>query len=153
MKSLLAFVGLVAAAAFIASRFRPGSWYEHLARPSWNPPNWVFAPVWTVLYLAIALAGWLVWRALPASSVHIALLVWVGQLALNACWSVLFFGLHQPGYALADIILLLALIAAFIVLAAPISAWAAWLFVPYLLWVSFATALNAAVWQLNRATP
>ena len=84
MKSLLAFIAAVALAAFAASRFRPGIWYESLARPTWNPPNWLFAPVWTVLYLAIAIAGWLVWRALPGPVPRLAILLWVGQLVLNA---------------------------------------------------------------------
>ncbi len=150
MKSLLAFIAAVALAAFAASRFRPGIWYESLARPTWNPPNWLFAPVWTVLYLAIAIAGWLVWRALPGPVPRLAMLLWVAQLVLNACWSWLFFGLHQPGYALLDIIVLLVLIAAFIVVAHRVSPVAASLFIPYLLWVGFATALNAAIWQLNR---
>jgi len=152
VKSLFAFVALVALAAFTASRFRPGAWYASLARPSWTPPDWLFAPVWTALYLAIAVAGWLVWRALPGSVLHPALLLWAGQLVLNACWSWLFFGLHQPGYALLDIILLLVVIAVFAVVAIRVSAVAAWLFVPYLLWVGFAAALNAAIWQLNRAS-
>jgi translocator protein len=151
VKSLLAFITTVALAAFAASRFRPGTWYETLARPTWTPPNWLFAPVWTVLYLAIAIAGWLVWRALPGPVPRLAILLWACQLVLNACWSWLFFGLHQPGYALLDIIVLLVLIAAFIAVAHRVSPVAAWLFTPYLLWVGFAAALNGAIWHLNRA--
>ncbi len=152
MKSLFSFIAAVAVIAFTASRFRPGAWYAALARPRWTPPNWLFAPVWTALYLAIAVAGWLVWRALPGSRVHVALVPWVAQLILNAAWSWLFFGLHQPGYALLDILLLLAAIVWFVVAAGPVSALAAWLFIPNLLWVGFAAALNTAIWHLNRAT-
>jgi len=143
-------VGVVALFAFAGSRFRPGAWYSSLTRPAWTPPNWLFAPVWTILYLAIAVAGWLVWRGLPGSHLHAAVFIWVAQLVLNACWSWLFFGLHQPGYALVDILLLFALIVWFIAAAAPVSAVAAWLFVPYSLWVGFASALNLAIWHLNR---
>ncbi len=152
MKSLFSFIAAVTVVAFTASRFRPGAWYEALARPRWTLPNWLFAPVWIVLYVAIAVAGWLVWRAAPSSRVHVALVAWVVQLILNASWSWLFFGLHQPGYALLDILLLVAAIVLFVVAAGPVSALAAWLFIPYLLWVGFATALNTAIWHLNRAT-
>jgi tryptophan-rich sensory protein len=140
----------VAAAAFVGSRFRPGPWYAALAKPTWNPPNWVFAPVWSVLYVAIAVAGWLYWRNASSGAV-LALSLWGAQLVLNASWSWLFFGLHSPALALVDISLLLVAIAFFIVLAHPISTAAAWLFVPYGVWVSFATALNVAIWHLNRS--
>jgi tryptophan-rich sensory protein len=150
VRSLFAFIAAVALVAFTAGRFRPGAWYDALARPTWTPPDWLFAPVWSVLYLAMAVAGWLVWRALPGSRLHVAVFVWVAQLLLNASWSWIFFGLHQPGPALLDILLLLALIVWFISAASRVSSAAAWLFVPYLLWVGFATALNAAIWHLNR---
>jgi benzodiazapine receptor len=151
MKALFAFVAIVAVAAVIGSRFGPGTWYATLNRPAWTPPNWLFAPVWTALYLGIAVAGWLVWRKLPGPAVQTALVLWAAQLILNACWSWLFFGLHQPGYALVDIVVLLIVIGVFIAQASRVSPGAAWLFVPYLLWVSFATALNASLWHLNRA--
>lgn len=134
--------------AFSGSRFRPGAWYMELAKPSWNPPAWLFGPVWTLLYLGIAVAGWLVWRA-GRSGATVALSVWVAQLILNGLWSWLFFGLHRPSLAWIDIMALLASIVAFIVVARPISAGAAWLFVPYALWVGFATVLNATIVRLN----
>lgn len=144
--SLLVFILLVAGAAAFGATFKPGDWYAGLTKPSWTPPNWLFAPVWTVLYAMIAVAGWLVWRNGERGA---ALLAWVTGLAFNAAWSLLFFGRNQIGLALADIIALWCTIALFVVLARRSSATASWLFVPYLLWVSFAAALNAAIWRLN----
>lgn len=140
------FVLAVAAAAIFGAQFMPGDWYRALAKPAWTPPNWLFAPVWTALYVMIAVAGWLAWRASASS----ALVFWSAQLALNALWSYLFFGQKLLGAALADILVLLATILGFIVSAWPRSRTAALLFVPYLAWVSFATALNAAIFILNR---
>jgi tryptophan-rich sensory protein len=144
--SLLVFVALVAAAALSGGQFRPGAWYAALAKPSWTPPGWLFGPVWAVLYLMIAVAGWLVWRA---EGLRAALMVWGVQLALNGAWSWLMFGRQAIGLALIDILAMLAAIIAFIVLAWPVSRPAAGLFVPYLAWVSFATALNATIWRMN----
>ncbi len=146
--SFLAFLALVALAGFFGAQFHPGPWFEALAKPSWNPPNWLFGPVWTVLYLAIAIAGWLVWKRSNGQATP-ALYFWFAQLGLNALWSWLFFGLHRPPLALVDILALLASIIAFAILARPISPAAALLFVPYALWVAFATALNATIWRLN----
>ena len=146
--ALLPFLAAAAATAFIAGRFRPGAWYAALAKPSWTPPGWLFAPVWSVLYLAIGVAGWLVWRAGGRGAV-VPLAIWLAQLAANAAWSWLFFGRHRPGGALADIAVLLVLILAFIVAARPWSRGAAWLFVPYAAWVLFAASLNAAIVRLN----
>lgn len=148
MLSLLAFVVAVAAAAAVGAQFMPGAWYASLAKPSWTPPNFLFAPVWTLLYACIAVAGWRVWRAADGRRTP-ALTVWVLQLALNAAWSWIFFGLHRPALGLVDIVALLAAIVAFIVLARRLSPLASGLFVPYALWVAFATALNAAIWRLN----
>jgi benzodiazapine receptor len=145
--SLILFILVTAAAAVVASRFRPGAWYESLAKPPWTPPNGIFAPVWSLLYLAVAIAGWLVWRKESGASLPLA--IWIGQLFLNAAWSWLFFGLHRPALALADIVALFLLILAFILLAAPVSRGAALLFVPYGVWVLFATALNASIVLLN----
>ena len=126
----------------------PGPWYEALAKPVWTPPNWLFGPVWAVLYLAIAVAGWLIWRRSGARPSP-ALYVWIAQLIVNALWSYFFFGLHRPGMALVDIIVLLLLIVGFIVLSWPVSRPAAGLFVAYGLWVGFAAALNLALWRMN----
>jgi tryptophan-rich sensory protein len=144
--SLLVFITLVAAAAVSGGQFRPGAWYAALAKPAWTPPGWLFGPVWAVLYLMIAVAGWLVWRA---EGLRAALMVWGLQLALNGAWSWLMFGRQAIGLALIDILAMLAAIIAFIVLARPVSRPAALLFVPYLAWVSFATALNATIWRMN----
>jgi translocator protein len=144
--SFLVFLLLVAAAAAFGAQFTPGAWYEALNKPSWNPPNSVFGPVWTVIYLCIAVAGWLIWRKGRAT---LPLALWAGQLLLNALWSLLFFGLHRPQMALVDIVSLLVLIVAFIVVARRHNTLASWLFVPYALWVSFATALNYMIVRLN----
>ena len=149
LPSLAVFVALVVAVALFGARFSPDAWYQQLARPSWNPPNAVFGPVWTVLYAAIAVAGWLVWRA--AGRIVLSLQFWLAQLVMNGLWSFLFFGLHRPDLALVDICLLLVLIFAFIVTARQRSLVASWLFVPYAAWVGFATALNFSIWQLNSA--
>jgi len=148
MIALVGFVALVAAAAVSAAQFQPGAWYAALAKPAWTPPSWLFAPVWTALYLAIAVAGWLVWRRSPRRP-NPALLLWIAQLGLNAAWSWLFFGLHRPDLAFVDILALLAAIGAFMLIARRLSRAAAGLFVPYALWVAFAAALNFAVWRLN----
>jgi len=156
VRSLITFVVLVAGAAAIGGLSMPGAWYAGLSKPGWTPPNRVFGPVWTILYLGIAVAGWLVWRSpggagRPAPGVWPALIAWGGQLLLNGLWSWLFFGLRQPAWALVDIVLLLTAILTFIVLARPLSAVAAGLFAPYAAWVAYATALNAAIWWMNRS--
>jgi tryptophan-rich sensory protein len=145
--SLIVFAALVALTASVGAQFEPGPWYEQLTKPAWNPPNWVFAPVWTALYIAIAAAGWLTWRR--SQRVNPALVVWMLQLVANGLWSWLFFGLHEPALALMDIFVLLALIVCFIALARRHSVAASWLFAPYALWVAYAATLNAAIWQAN----
>lgn len=142
--SLVVFIALVAIAAAAGAWFEPGDWYVQLAKPDWTPPSWLFAPVWTVLYIAIAIAGWLVWRSARAAWTP-ALSAWALQLILNTLWSWLFFGMHLPGVALLDLFLLIVSIIAFIVLARRQSRLASWLFAPYLLWVAFAGALNLAI--------
>lgn len=146
--SLIVFIAMAAAAALVASQFGPGPWYAALQKPSWTPPNWLFGPVWSVLYIASAVAGWSVWRS-KAVSVTKPILLWLLQVILNGLWSWLFFGLRRPELALIDIIALLITICCFIATANGPSRVAAWLFVPYALWVGFATALNFAIWQLN----
>ena len=150
--ALIPFLAAVALAAFIASRFRPGAWYAALAKPSWTPPGWLFAPVWSLLYLAIAVAGWLVWRSGGAGA-FLPLSIWLFQLLANAAWSWLFFGRHLPAPALGDIVLLLVSIVAFIFTARSYSTAAAGLFVPYAAWVLFAASLNAAIVRLNPRVP
>lgn len=146
---LLLFVVACCTAAVPGILFPPGGWYARLDKPRWRPPDRVFAPVWSVLYLMIAVAGWLAWRGADGAAWP-ALAAYVVQLALNASWTPLFFGLRRPDLALVDIVALWFAIVATIVLFAPLSATAAWLLVPYLAWVSFAVALNASIWWRNR---
>jgi benzodiazapine receptor len=142
------FALLVLAAASTGAAFRPGEWYENLRKPRWTPPDWLFPVAWAVLYLMIAYAGWLVWSVDPF---HPALGLWAIQLVANAAWSWLFFGRREMGLAFADLLVMWFSIAGFIVLAWPVSPLAAMLFAPYLVWVSFAGALNFTVWRLNPA--
>jgi benzodiazapine receptor len=144
--SLLVFLALVLGAAYFGMTYLPGPFYAALQKPAWTPPNEVFAPVWTVLYVVIALAGWIAWRAQGFGPL---LWLWLIQLALNGVWSYLMFGEKQITSALLDIGALWLAILAFIVLAWPVRRSAALLFVPYLLWVTFAAALNMEIWRLN----
>lgn len=123
-----------------------GDWYAQLEKPSFNPPGWVFGPVWTVLYVLIAVAGWRVWRQDP---VGWPTRLWWGQLALNFLWSPTFFAAHLIGPALAIVLLLLAVILSFIVVSWRQDREAALLFIPYAVWVAFASLLNASILALN----
>ena len=126
----------------------PGAWYAGLAKPPFNPPNWIFGPVWTLLYIMIAVAGWRTWQSKPRAT---GMTVWFIQLALNFIWSPVFFGAHQIGIALIVIIMLLAAILIFMVMRWPRDRTAALLFAPYAAWVAFATLLNGSIWILNQA--
>jgi tryptophan-rich sensory protein len=127
-------------------------WYLTLKKPAWNPPPWLFGPVWTVLYLMMGLSSWLVWREGPRqpAGVKQALVWYAVQLGLNALWSIFFFGMRQIGLALVDIIALWITLLITIIKFWQIRSVAGWLMTPYLLWVTFATALNSAIWWLNR---
>jgi len=126
------------------------TWYPLLHKPSWNPPSWIFGPVWTVLYVLMAVAIWRAWRASSSDAVRARLVIgYFGQLALNAGWSIIFFGLKQPAWAFVDIIALWALLVALQIDIRRTDRLAGWLWLPYLLWVSFATALNLAIVWLN----
>jgi translocator protein len=151
MVSLLVFIAFVAAAATVASQFGPSQWYIALQKPDWTPPNWLFGPVWTLLYVGIAVAGWLVWRAKTTERVK-PFVLWAVQLMLNALWPWIFFGLQRPNLAFADIVFLLIAICGFIVIVRETSLPAAWIFLPYALWVGFAAALNFTIWRLNPIT-
>lgn len=124
--------------------------YGRLRQPSWAPPSWLFGPVWTTLYALMAVAAWLAWRSGPISATRRALGAYCAQLALNAAWTPLFFGLGWRGIALIDITILWAMLVTTVVLFFRRSAVAGWLLVPYLFWTTFALCLNFAVWQLNR---
>lgn len=138
-------------AGWIGSRWMPGAWYEGLVKPSFNPPDWVFAPVWTLLYILMGVAAWRVWKRSGFSGAKAALLAFVGQLGLNALWSYLFFGVHRLGTALVEIALLWGAILGVILLFRRTDRVAAGLLVPYLLWVTFAALLNLQLWRLNPA--
>ena len=125
------------------------NWYTTLNKPTFNPPNWVFAPVWTTLYVLMAIAGWRIWRSSGPAVRRWPLIVFGAQLALNLLWSLLFFGLQQIGLALLDIWLLLFAISVNTVLFWRIDRLAGWFFVPYVLWVGFASVLNLSLWLLN----
>lgn len=128
---------------------RIDDWYATLNKPSWTPPSWVFGPVWTVLYIAMAVAAWLVWRQREMGGVWVPLLLFAVQLAFNMAWSWLFFGLKSPALGFADIVLLWIAIAATLVAFWGRSRVAGLLLAPYLAWVTFAAALNYSIWQLN----
>ena len=146
---LWGFIGACFVAALSGALFPPGQWYEGLKKPSWRPPNWLFAPAWTILYAMIAIAGWLVWRDKGFAGAAVPLAIYFVQLALNAAWSGLFFGMRRMDLALAELIVLWLSILATIVAFYPIHVTAALLMVPYLAWVTFAGVLNFTMWRLN----
>ncbi len=126
------------------------NWYAALQKPAFTPPNWLFAPAWITLYLLMGIAAFLVWRAgLGNQSVRTALIIFLVQLVLNSLWSVVFFGIQSPLCGVIVIVILWLMILLTIFKFARISAAAAWLLVPYILWVSFASALNISIWILN----
>lgn len=126
------------------------TWYAELVRPALNPPSWVFAPVWTLLFLMMGVAFYMVWKeGVDRKEVRVAMWVFGGQLMLNTLWSIIFFGLQNPGLALIEIVILWGAILATILFFAKVSKRAAWLLVPYLAWVSFATYLTFGYWILN----
>ncbi len=145
-KGLLVFLALVAVAAAFGSLSRPDAWYRALVKPSFNPPDALFAPVWTILYVFIAVAGWRVYRRVGWDY---SLGLWGVQLALNAAWTPLFFGAHRIDLALVDIALLDVFVVATLVAFFRRDRIAAWLLVPYLGWIAFATLLTATLLRLN----
>ena len=152
-RSLVGFVIWLAVcfgAAAFGGRFSPGEWYSNLSKPSWTPPGYVFPPVWTFLYITMGTAAWLVWKKEGFSGRAVApLTLFLVQLLLNAVWPWLFFGLHLPGLAFAELVLLWLVISVVLVTFFKQDTWAGALLVPYLLLVSFAAALNFSVWRLN----
>lgn len=148
-RRLLALAGWVLlcfGAAALGGWFMPGEWYASLKKPAWNPPGWIFGPVWTALYLMMATSAWLVWRRVGWNQAHIAYFI---QLLLNASWTPLFFGAHAIGWALVVIIALWLAIAFTRTAFGRIDLVASRLLLPYLGWVTFATLLNASMWWLN----
>lgn len=146
----LVFFALNFATACSGAVFTPGAWYESLAKPWWRPPNWLFAPAWSVLYLLIAISGYLVWRDVWLAGAIGPLALYVVSLMLNAAWSGVFFGMKRPDLAFYELIVLWLSIAAMILVFMPLQQTAAWLLFPYLAWVTFAGALNFSIWRLNK---
>jgi len=145
--SLVVFLVIVVAGGGAIGAFTaPGAWFAALVKPSFNPPNWLFGPVWTLLYLAIASAGWRCWQRQRDG---IAMKIWIAQLAVNFSWSPIFFSAQRIDLALGVIVILLALILAFIAATRRQDRVSALLFVPYAAWVAFATVLNASILYLN----
>lgn len=136
----------------IATRTALISWYPKLIKPVFNPPNWIFAPVWTLLYIMMGVAAGLVWNRIDfeKEKVHKALVLFTIQLALNGLWSYLFFGLHNPLLAGIEIIVLWLLIYETYLQFSKLNNTAGFLFIPYLVWVTFAAVLNGSIWWLNR---
>lgn len=126
------------------------TWYPWLRKPNWNPPAWIFGPVWTLLYALMSIAAWRVWQRRQQPAANRALGLFFVQLGLNALWSVLFFGLQRPDLALAEIIVLWVVLMIILCRFWQIDRAAGWLWLPYVLWVSFATVLNGAIVWLNR---
>jgi len=139
----------VMALGALVTRPAIAGWYAQLSRPSWTPPNGIFGPVWLVLYLSMAIAAWLVWCQRHTSAMAWPLGLFAVQLGLNGAWSYLFFGQHNIFAALVDIVLLWCGIVATLLAFWRVRPLAGWLFVPYLLWVTYAVALNATIWRLN----
>ena len=136
--------------AGIITRAEILTWYPTLIKPSFNPPNWIFAPVWTTLYILMGIALYLVWKSTATASIkQTAILLFVVQLTLNFFWSILFFKFQLTGWAFVEIIAMWVAILFTILWFGKISSTAAWLRVPYICWVSFASLLNYSIWKLN----
>lgn len=139
-------------AGFLGSMATNGSvdnWYVEINKPEWNPPNWIFAPVWSTLFLMMAVAVWLVWKQAGFGKSRFALGAFAAQLVLNALWSVVFFGMKETGWACVEIAMLWAAIVVTTCQFYRHSKLAAGLMIPYLMWVSFASFLNFTIWQMN----
>ncbi len=140
-------------AGFIGSFFTSPviqGWYAGVIKPSFNPPSWIFGPVWTVLFIMMGIAAAIVWsKGLDDKAVKIALIVFIIHLVLNVLWSVFFFGMQNPGLAFIDIVILWLMIALVMYLFYMIDHRAGYILIPYILWVSFAAVLNFTIWRLN----
>ena len=147
--ALLGWLALSFAAGFVGSRFTPSQWYQQLVKPSWTPPGAVFGPVWSVLYIMMGIAAWMVWRNGEFNRVVTPLTLFIVQLVLNALWSYFFFGTHRPALAYLDIVVLWVIIVLTMVTFWRVSPVAGGLLIPYLAWVTFASFLNLAIWRLN----
>jgi translocator protein len=146
----IGWLGITFSAAWLGSRFLPDEWYKNLEKPHWNPPNWIFAPVWSVLYLLMAMAAWLVWKQFGLMSALGPLGLFIVQLGLNAAWTWTFFGLHRPNVALGEITVLWLAILMTIILFWRLVPLSGIVMLPYLAWTSFAAFLNWSIWRMNR---
>ncbi len=149
LTALLGWVALTYGAATTGIFVSTGGWYAELLKPAWNPPGWLFGPVWTLLYTLMAVAAWLIWKQGGWKAQKRALSLYLLQWALNALWTPLFFGLHRPGLAVLELLLLDVAVLATIRAFWQVRRAAAWLLIPYACWIAFATALNVAIWRLN----
>jgi len=141
---------LAGAIGSLATASSVSTWYaSELQKPDWTPPGWVFGPVWTILYVMMGTAAWLVWRRHGFRGAALPLSLFLAQLVLNAAWSLVFFGLRAPGAALVELVVLWLAIAATGAAFSRRDKWAALLLIPYLAWTSFAAALNFAIWRMN----
>lgn len=145
--ALAVFIVITFCASLVSIFAQPDLWYDSLQKPVWNPPPWIFGPVWTLLYLMMAVAAWLVWKRVGL--MHRAMAFYFIQLALNAAWSPIFFGAHQLGWAFAEIILLWLAILLTAKSFHHASKPAGWMLAPYLAWVTFAAFLNFTLWRMN----
>lgn len=150
--SIIISIIIAQAAGLIGSVFTASSvqtWYVNLVKPTWTPPSWLFGPVWITLYVFMGIAAYLIWQSRKMPGAKLALYVYGIQLCLNALWSIIFFGLKNPGFAFVEIIILLIFIIITAALFWRINKIAGVLFLPYIVWVSFAAFLNYAIWRLN----
>jgi tryptophan-rich sensory protein len=143
----LSFVAAIVGALAVTPNI---AWQDTLNKPFFAPPNWLFGPAWTILFFLMAIAFYLVWQKWPAKEAKWAMALYLAQLALNILWNYLFFGLHRIDLGLVEIVVLLAMIALTVNAFYRVDKRAAYLMVPYLLWVTFATCLNAALWLMNQ---
>lgn len=146
--SLISTVGLGSLGGIFTIAEIP-TWYAGLNKPSFNPPNWIFGPMWTTLYVLMGISFYLIWKSPVSLSRNKAMRIFVIQFILNFCWSIIFFSLHEIGWAFVEILAMWVFILLTIIQFRKISTLAAALLIPYLLWVSFASILNGSIWQLN----
>lgn len=135
--------------AALASQFEPSEWYTNISKPAWTPPGWLFGPVWSILYLSMSVCAWLVWRQRHKTAVSWPLAFYLAQLAINGMWSWLFFGRQWIGLALIDLLALVILVVITVAMFLRVRKTAGLMLIPYLLWISFAAALNLQIWRMN----
>ena len=149
ISGLVFWIVLTFSVAAFASLFEPAEWYTQIAKPTWTPPGWLFGPVWGILYLAMSISAWLIWRLRSRRAVSLPLGFYLMQLAVNGLWSWMFFGRQWVGLALINLIFLVILVAITAALFLRVRKTAGLMLLPYLLWVSFAAVLNFQIWRIN----